>query len=116
MAYNTALANKIRERLADLPGVTEKEMMGGLAFMLHDKMCVGVVKDEMMCRIHPEAFEESIDRRGCRAMDFTGKTMRGWIFVDDDGMRNASEFEHWILLALAYNAEAKKSIRKGKAM
>lgn len=112
MSYNNELANKIRERLENLPVVSEKEMMGGIAFMVNDKMCVGVIKDEMMCRIHPDAFEESIERHGCRPMDFTGKTMRGWIFVDQDSIKNSSEFEHWISLALAFNAEAKKSKRK----
>lgn len=76
MAYNLQLADRIRERLADLPQLEEKEMMGGLAFMVNEKMCVGVIKDEMMCRISPEAHEEAIDRTGCRTMDFTNKQMR----------------------------------------
>jgi TfoX/Sxy family transcriptional regulator of competence genes len=112
MTYNQSIANKIRERLADLPNITEKDMMGGIAFMLNDKMCVGVIKDEMMCRIDPLKFEEAIEQRGCRPMDFTGRVMKGWIFVDHDGMRNADEFEHWIRLSLAYNVSAKKSKRK----
>jgi len=53
MAYNQTLANRIREQLQDLDGIEEKEMMGGLCFMLNDKMCVGIIKDEMMCRIDP---------------------------------------------------------------
>lgn len=112
MAYNQSLADKIRERLIEIPNITEKEMMGGIAFMLNDKMCVGVMKDEMMCRIDPLKFEEAVELRGCRPMDFTGKIMKGWIFVDHDGMKNAVEFEHWIRLALDFNVLAKKSKRK----
>lgn len=112
MAYNQSLADKIRERLVEIPNISEKEMMGGIAFMLNDKMCVGVVKDEMMCRIDPLKFEEVIEHRGCRPMDFTGKLMKGWIFVDPDSMKNADEFEYWIRLALDFNDLAKKSKRK----
>ena len=57
MAYNQTLANHIRELLQELEGIEEKEMMGGLTFMLNDKMCVGVIKDEMMCRIDPALYE-----------------------------------------------------------
>lgn len=112
MSYNQAIANKIRERLADLPSIVEKEMMGGIAFMYNDKMCVGVIKDEMMCRISPEKFEEAIEVHGCRPMDFTGRTMRGWIFVDHEGMKTATLFDYWIELALAFNATANKSKKK----
>lgn len=72
MAYSEILANRIREQLQEMEGVEEKEMMGGLCFMLNDKMCVGIIKDEMMCRIDPAAYEEALDKNGCREMDFTG--------------------------------------------
>lgn len=111
MAYNQILANRIREQLQELEGVEEKEMMGGLTFMLHDKMCVGVFKDEMMCRIDPAIFEEVIEISGCRAMDFTGKTMNGWILIDDSGMKNVAEFKKWIDMALDFNQYAKASKR-----
>ncbi len=57
MAYNEKLADRIRERIADIPNVEEKFMFGGVCYMLNDKMCVGVVKDEMMCRIDPDLYE-----------------------------------------------------------
>ena len=71
MAYNEKLADRIRERLANLPVIEEKEMMGGLAFMVHNKMCVGVIKDEIMCRIDPNLHAEVIEKQGCRTMDLT---------------------------------------------
>ena len=75
MAYNENLADRIREALVDVPKVSEKFMFGGVCFMVNNKMCVGVVKDEMMCRINPEQEETVLERVGCRAMDFTGRPM-----------------------------------------
>ena len=112
MAYNKALSDRIRERLAELPLIEEKEMMGGLTFMVNDKMCVGVIKDEMMCRIDPEIHESVIEMRGCRTMDFTKRPMKGYILIDDSGMRTPKEFDYWINLALEFNSRAKSSKKK----
>ena len=71
MAYNEKLADRIGKQLADLPNIEEKEMMGGLIFMYNGKMCVGIIKDEMMCRIDPNFHETAIEKTGCRTMDFT---------------------------------------------
>lgn len=114
MAYSEKLADRIRERLADLPMVEEKEMMGGLTFMVNDKMCVGIIKDEMMCRIDPELHETVVEMTGCRTMDFTRRPMKGYILVDDSGMRTPEEFEYWIKLALDFNPRARSSKKKSK--
>lgn len=114
MAYSEKLADRIRERLADLPVVEEKEMMGGLTFMVHDKMCVGIIKDEMMCRIDPELHETVVEMTGCRTMDFTKRPMKGYILIDDSGMRTPEEFEYWIKLALDFNPRARSSKKKSK--
>ena len=112
MAYNEKITNRIREQLAALPKVEEKEMMGGIAFMVNDKMCVGVVKDEMMCRIDPDVYETALEKNGCRPMDFTGKPMKGWVFVSEEGIKSKKDFEYWINLALAFNVKAKASKKK----
>lgn len=114
MAYNQQLANRIREQLQELEGVEEKEMMGGLSFMLHDKMCVGVIQDEMMCRIDPKLYEKSLEMDGCHEMLFTGKPMKGWVMIDDSGMKNQAELKSWIDLALEYNQHAKASKKRKK--
>lgn len=113
MAYNEKLASRIRERLAGLRKVEEKEMMGGLTFMFNGKMCVGIIKDELMCRIDPDVHEAAIEKRGCRTMDFTKRPMRGYVMVDDSGMKTKKEFDYWIDLALEFNKKAKSS-RKSK--
>lgn len=112
MAYNQILANRIREQLQEIENVEEKEMMGGLSFMVNQKMCVGVIKDEMMCRIDPARSEEVLDKTGCREMDFTGKPMKGWVMIDDSGMKNQAELKFWIDLALDYNQHAKASKKR----
>lgn len=114
MAYNEKLANRIRQKLSDVPNTIEKEMMGGLTFMVNDKMCVGIIKDEMMCRIAREMQEVALEKRGCRIMDFTGRPMKGYVMVDETGMKNSKEFDYWIQLCLEFNSKAKSSKKKKK--
>ncbi|MGZ3932706.1 MAG: TfoX/Sxy family protein [Bacteroidia bacterium] len=109
MAYNETLAGRIRESLVQLPKVEEKKMFGGVCFMVNDKMCIGVVGDEMMCRIGPEAEEKALEKTGCRPMDFTGRPMKGYVYVSDEGMRTKKNFEYWINLRLDFNTAAKAS-------
>jgi TfoX/Sxy family transcriptional regulator of competence genes len=112
MAYNQQLANRIREQLQELDGIEEKEMMGGLCFMLNDKMCVGIVKDEMMCRMDPALYEEALEKAGCHEMDFTGRPMKGWVLVGEDGLKTTDDMQYWIGLAIDYNKHAKSSKKK----
>jgi TfoX/Sxy family transcriptional regulator of competence genes len=112
MAYDQNLADRIREQIQDLEGIEEKEMFGGLSFLLNDKMFVGVVKDEMMCRIDPGLYEEVLDKTGCHEMLFTGKPMKGWIAIDDSGLKTVQDFKYWIGLAVDYNQYAKASKKK----
>lgn len=112
MSYNHSLASRLRERLHHLPNLEEKEMMGGLVFMLNDKMCVGIIKDELMCRIDPERQEAEVERRGCRTMDFTKRPMKGYVLVDETGMQSREDFEHWVSLCLEFNPKAKSSKKK----
>ena len=84
MAYNEKLADRIRESLQHLKKVEEKAMMGGLTFMVDGKMYIGIVKDELMCRINPQLHEMAVEKNGCRTMDFTGRPMKGYVFVSED--------------------------------
>ena len=114
MTHNENLADRIREKLANLSNVYEKEMMGGLVFMYNEKMCIGIIKDEMMCRIDPTLHNEMIEKTGCRTMDFTKRPMRGYIMVDFSGMTSEKDFGFWIQLALDFNNKAKSSKKKKK--
>lgn len=112
MAYNQILADRIREQLQHLDGIEEKEMMGGLCFMLNDKMCVGIIKDEMMCRLDPVLYEEALEKTGCHEMNFTGRPMKGWVLINDSGMKTVADLNYWIGLSVEYNQYAKSSKKK----
>lgn len=114
MAYNVKLADRIRETLAKVPNIhlEEKEMMGGLTFMVNGKMCIGVIKDEMMCRINPSLHEVAVEKQGCRTMDFTKRPMKGYVMIDDTGMKSTADFDYWINLSLDFNSLAKATKKK----
>lgn len=109
MAFNEKLNDRIREALSNLPHVEEKHMFGGTCYMVNGKMCVGVVKDEMMCRIGPKVYEDALEKNGCREMIFTGKPMKGYVFVAEEGMKSKKDFDYWINLCLEFNKDAKAS-------
>jgi TfoX/Sxy family transcriptional regulator of competence genes len=113
MAYNEKLANMTRELIAQThKNVEEKAMFGGLCFMVNDKMCLGVEKDRLMVRLDPARYEEAIEKAGCRPMDFTGRIMKGFVFVDADALNTKKKLEYWVKLALEFNKFAKASKKK----
>jgi TfoX/Sxy family transcriptional regulator of competence genes len=112
MAYDEKLAERMRESLAHLSPIVEKEMIGGLSFLYKGKTLVGIIKDEMMCRIDPASHDAAVEQPGCRIMDFTGRPMKGWVMVDASGMKTKKQMDAWIALALEYNSKAKSSKKK----
>lgn len=82
--------------------------------MINGKMCIGVVNDEMMCRIGPEKYEAALEKEGCREMAFTGRPMKGFVYVSDEGIKTKKDFEYWINLCLEFNSKAKSSKKKKK--
>jgi TfoX/Sxy family transcriptional regulator of competence genes len=109
MPFDEGLAGRVRTLLAGRGKVVEKKMMGGLTFMVNGKMCVGVLGNELMARIDPLAYEEALNRTGCREMDFTGKSMVGFVFVGPEGIRRTKDLGRWVRLALDFNKKAKAS-------
>jgi TfoX/Sxy family transcriptional regulator of competence genes len=114
MAFDEKLAYRIREFLVDIKKVEEKNMFGGVCFMVDGKMCIGVVKDKMMCRIDPKMDEVALKKTGCGRMDFTGKPMRGYVFISEEGVKSRKAFEYWVSLCLEFNSKAKASKKKPK--
>ena len=112
MPFSEQLAERVRNALARESSVEEKKMMGGLTFMVNGKMCVGVAKDDLMLRLGPEAYEGALEKKGCREMDFTGKPMRGFVFVGPEGLETKGELEYWLQLALDFNKEVKASRKR----
>ncbi len=113
MAFNEKLADRAREIFAQTGmNVEEKKMFGGLCFMVNDKMCVGVESERMMIRFNPMMTEEIMLKEGCTPMDFTGKVMKGFAFVDIHALNTKKKLEYWIKLALDYNKIAKPSKKR----
>jgi TfoX/Sxy family transcriptional regulator of competence genes len=113
MAYDEKLADRARELIAvTQKNVEEKKMFGGLCFMVNDKMCIGVEKERLMVRIDPERYDEAMEKEGCQPMNFTGKVMKGFVFVDADAVTTKKKLEYWVTLALEYNKIAKASKKK----
>lgn len=113
MAYDELLANRVREIIAKThDNVTEKKMFGGLCFMVNDKMCVGVENERLMIRLDPAKYEEALEQEGARPMDFTGRVMKGYIYVDKAVLDSPQRMQYWIDLALEYNKIAKASKKK----
>ena len=113
MAYNELLADKLRQALHERKvNYSEKKMMGGLCIMVDDKMCVGVVKEDLMARIGPHVYDEFLARPGARVMDFTKRPMKGYAFVDSEGWDDDAELSAWIDQCLVFNKEAKSSKKK----
>ena len=112
MAYNTKLADRIRDTLQHLTDVEEKEMFRGVCFMVDGKMCVCVSGDEMLCRIGPDEMEASLEQNGCRQMINNGRVMKDYIYLGEEAFRTQKDFDHRIKLALDFNPKAKASKKK----
>ena len=96
MAYDEGLSQRVRELLAEQPGLSEKRMFGGLAFLLRGNMCVGIVKDELMVRVGPAAYQSLVQQPHAREMDFTGKPMTGFVFVESEGVESDADLRRWV--------------------
>lgn len=115
MAFNEKLADRTREIISRThKNVAVKKMFGGLCFMVNDKMCVGVEKERLMVRLDPMHYDEVMKKEGCAPMDFTGRIMKGYVFVDINALNTARKLEYWIELALEFNSIAKISQKKRK--
>jgi len=113
MAYDEGLAERVRE-LFQSRGISfaEKRMMGGLCFMVNDKMCVGVTGERLMVRLDPDVEAKALKRKGCVPMDFTGRPMRGFVFVKAEGHSADRDFNDWLDLALEFNPRANSSKKR----
>jgi len=109
MAYSEHQAERIRQRLQSSNVTEEKKMMGGLIFMVNDKMCVGLDiekssgQDRLMVRVGKARHDELIFKNGSREMNFTGKVMRGFLFIDPEGFDSEKDLDFWIDKALYFN-------------
>jgi TfoX/Sxy family transcriptional regulator of competence genes len=100
--YDHDLADRIRKTLAGRRGVTEKEMFGGIAFLLNGRMFCGIAKDALMARIGPDRYERALSKAHVRPMDFTGRPMKGYVFVDAPSLRTQKSLASWVTQCLEF--------------
>ena len=96
MAYDEALAERVRALIGDDPRLSERKMFGGLCLMVDGNMCVGIVGDELMVRVGPDGYADALAQPHAREMDFTGKPMKGMVFVDATGIAKHPDLERWV--------------------
>jgi TfoX/Sxy family transcriptional regulator of competence genes len=116
MAFDERLAGRIRQAISKRPGAEEKKMFGGLAFLDRGRMFCGILGDDLVVRVGAEAHEELVTKPHVRPMDFTGRSMKGYVYVGPGGYRTKQTLDRWIEAGLkgAAAAPAKKRRTSGK--
>jgi len=102
MAFDATLAERVRSVMAGRDDVVEKRMFGGLAFMLGGHMCCGVSGSDLMVRVGPEAYETALAEPGARPMDFTGRPLTGFVFIDGAAVAADGALAEWIERGIAF--------------
>jgi TfoX/Sxy family transcriptional regulator of competence genes len=102
MAYSEELADKTRDELRWRTEFAERKMFGGLTFMVNGHMCCGIVGEELMVRVGPEAYEAALEKPHAREMDFTGRSLRGMVYVSPQGIGTNEQLAVWIEQGLKF--------------
>lgn len=102
MGYSQEAADRLRTALQSTDDITEKNMFGGVSFLLGGNMAIGVVGDDLCVRVGPEAFDDTVELPGARIMDFTGRPMKGWVFVSPVGYADQPSLEAWVKRGTEY--------------
>ena len=108
MVYDEKLADRIRKVLGKTKKVAEKKMFGGLSFLLNGKMLCGVLKDDLVLRISHDEYEIAIKKPNVRPMDFTGRLMKGFVYVNQKGCNSDEDLKKWVDLSLNHAKSVKK--------
>lgn len=102
MAYDEDLADRLRSALSEHPDLAERKMFGGIAFMSAGHMCCGVTGEDAMLRVGPDAYEAALAEPHAREMDFTGKPLRGYVYVAPEGLASDRDLEAWVGKAVRF--------------
>ena len=104
MAYDETLAQRVREVLEPHSNISERKMFGGLAFMLDGNMCCCVDKENLVVRTGPEGYETALEQPYTRIFDFTGRPMRGFVYVEGAGLGSEEVLRSWVELSVNFAA------------
>lgn len=96
MAYDEGLAQRVREALSERPDLSERKMFGGLCFMLGGNTCAGIVGEELMLRVGPDSYEDALTRPHAREMDFTGRSLKGMVYMGVAGVADDADLASWL--------------------
>ena len=102
MAYDRDLANRVREQLADQDAITEKEMFGGIAFLLGGNMAVGVSREDLMVRVGKDQSDDALAQPHTRVFDMAGRPMRNWVLVEPAGVETDAQLSAWVGRGVAF--------------
>jgi TfoX/Sxy family transcriptional regulator of competence genes len=102
MAYSSALADRVRHVTRFRRDLTEKKMFGGVGFLLHGNMLVGVMASSLIVRVGPDAYPAALKQPNVKEFDFTGRPMKGWIVVEPDCLESDRQLEAWIAMAVEF--------------
>ncbi len=115
MAYSEYLADRVHGSLKSLgTAFEEKKMFGGVCYLVNDKMCVGIINEDLMVRINPVDQDKFLKEKGCRMMDFTKRPMKGYLYVSPEGVDMDEDLDKWVKRCLEFNPKAKSSKKKKK--
>ena len=116
MAYDAALADRVRERLRGIDGVAELRMFGGWGVTIHGNMAVGVMGNDLIVRVGADDYDAALTRPGARPFDFTGRTMTGWVYVNGSAIADSRTLTRWIKRGAAHaQSLPRKTAPKRKA-
>ena len=96
MAFDEAVANRVRKALTRRKGIAEKKMFGGISFLLNGNMCCGVIDKNLCLRLGEEGATTALGESHTRPMDFTGKPMKSMVFVGPAGYRADDDLKRWV--------------------
>ena len=102
MAYDQGLAQRLRERLVDQPGLEEKKMFGGLSFLVKGNLACGVIGEDLIVRVGPQGDVEALAQPYTRQFDFTGRPMSGWVVVAPEGIAEDEQLESWVRRGVSF--------------
>ncbi|OOG39040.1 TfoX/Sxy family protein [Polaromonas sp. A23] len=104
MAFDPSLAERVRKALGARPGISERRMFGGLAFLVDGKMFIGIRNSSLMARVGPEHHQDALAMPGVRVMDFTGRPMKGYVYIDPPAIADDSQLKAWVSWCVQYVA------------
>lgn len=111
---NNQVSERVRKILKRHSGVAEIKMFGGLCFTLHGNMCCGTLKEDLVVRVGPGRYEDALAQPHARPMDFTGKPIKGFVFVGPGGTKTDALLKRWIKLSTDFASSLPPKMRGRK--